>query len=263
MSYDRQLTGRLKPGQDKVSVEYTGRHLVELYRQRNYNKPYRTFETHPHTITGNATNNRFLYIGRPKDKVKQPYYKITYRIPMAADPSTENLADDKIKEDQALILEKNKTIKTQEVKLHWAEKSRDVAQKEMLRLAEKIASFSKTLKKVNEECELKDDKIIELTQERLCLINEVATYKAKAAEAEQNLVYANNSKLRAVQAGFRLLEQAAELAKNTLIVPVDKIKNLNASLNAANDRARVYKDCLLYTSPSPRDGLLSRMPSSA
>ena len=25
----------------------------------------------------------------------------------------------------------------------------------------------------------------------------------------------------------------------------------------------VLKDCLLYTSPSPRDGLLSRMPSSA
>ena len=24
-----------------------------------------------------------------------------------------------------------------------------------------------------------------------------------------------------------------------------------------------YEDCLLYTSPSPRDGLLSRMPSSA
>ena len=31
------------------------------------------------------------------------------------------------------------------------------------------------------------------------------------------------------------------------------------------DHKRVYlrKDCLLYTSPSPRDGLLSRMPSSA
>ena len=25
----------------------------------------------------------------------------------------------------------------------------------------------------------------------------------------------------------------------------------------------VYRTCLLYTSPSPRDGLLSRMPSSA
>jgi hypothetical protein len=28
-------------------------------------------------------------------------------------------------------------------------------------------------------------------------------------------------------------------------------------------RTRLGKDCLLYTSPSPRDGLLSRMPSSA
>ena len=27
--------------------------------------------------------------------------------------------------------------------------------------------------------------------------------------------------------------------------------------------AGTYQDCLLYTSPSPRDGLLSRMPSSA
>ena len=26
---------------------------------------------------------------------------------------------------------------------------------------------------------------------------------------------------------------------------------------------KLFKDCLLYTSPSPRDGLLSRMPSSA
>ena len=27
--------------------------------------------------------------------------------------------------------------------------------------------------------------------------------------------------------------------------------------------AELYQGCLLYTSPSPRDGLLSRMPSSA
>ena len=30
-----------------------------------------------------------------------------------------------------------------------------------------------------------------------------------------------------------------------------------------NGNRRYYDDCLLYTSPSPRDGLLSRMPSSA
>ena len=29
------------------------------------------------------------------------------------------------------------------------------------------------------------------------------------------------------------------------------------------DQVGIYKVCLLYTSPSPRDGLLSRMPSSA
>ena len=33
--------------------------------------------------------------------------------------------------------------------------------------------------------------------------------------------------------------------------------------NAIKYLARYGKNCLLYTSPSPRDGLLSRMPSSA
>ena len=31
----------------------------------------------------------------------------------------------------------------------------------------------------------------------------------------------------------------------------------------AHECGAIYKICLLYTSPSPRDGLLSRMPSSA
>ena len=34
-------------------------------------------------------------------------------------------------------------------------------------------------------------------------------------------------------------------------------------LNVASLPSRVATTCLLYTSPSPRDGLLSRMPSSA
>ena len=32
---------------------------------------------------------------------------------------------------------------------------------------------------------------------------------------------------------------------------------------AGADDGDLFLDCLLYTSPSPRDGLLSRMPSSA
>ena len=34
-------------------------------------------------------------------------------------------------------------------------------------------------------------------------------------------------------------------------------------LNDANDAKPLAKACLLYTSPSPRDGATSRMPSSA
>ena len=37
----------------------------------------------------------------------------------------------------------------------------------------------------------------------------------------------------------------------------------SARAKDASDRAAQLKDCLLYTSPSPRDEVLSRMPSSA
>ena len=36
-----------------------------------------------------------------------------------------------------------------------------------------------------------------------------------------------------------------------------------AKVMMADMNAKGLKSCLLYTSPSPRDGLLSRMPSSA
>ena len=43
--------------------------------------------------------------------------------------------------------------------------------------------------------------------------------------------------------------------------PKDTVKVKFATV--ADARATCAKVCLLYTSPSPRDGLLSRMPSSA
>ena len=36
-----------------------------------------------------------------------------------------------------------------------------------------------------------------------------------------------------------------------------------AAASAGDEQQRGFSPCLLYTSPSPRDGLLSRMPSSA
>ena len=48
-----------------------------------------------------------------------------------------------------------------------------------------------------------------------------------------------------------------------------RIRNANSAghkvvdIPASNLKKEMTKICLLYTSPSPRDGLLSRMPSSA
>ena len=43
---------------------------------------------------------------------------------------------------------------------------------------------------------------------------------------------------------------------------VDQVKIFDKELSSS-EVTTLYGDCLLYTSPSPRDGLLSRMPSSA
>ena len=42
-----------------------------------------------------------------------------------------------------------------------------------------------------------------------------------------------------------------------------KLYASTVAMKAATDCVQIYGGCLLYTSPSPRDGLLSRMPSSA
>ena len=52
-----------------------------------------------------------------------------------------------------------------------------------------------------------------------------------------------------VQGGLPLLEAIAKFAPQTKVLVISDALPANA--------------CLLYTSPSPRDGLLSRMPSSA
>ena len=48
-------------------------------------------------------------------------------------------------------------------------------------------------------------------------------------------------------------------------VPLAKARRMSESQrqSAVSRKRSVAQGCLLYTSPSPRDGLLSRMPSSA
>ena len=61
-----------------------------------------------------------------------------------------------------------------------------------------------------------------------------------------------------------------DISKKELVIRAkQKLRDSKADMIIANDIGKKYfkdtryNDCLLYTSPSPRDGLLSRMPSSA
>ena len=60
--------------------------------------------------------------------------------------------------------------------------------------------------------------------------------------------------------GTRMLPLTSVMPKE--LMPINGKPNLQYILEECID-AGVKEFCLLYTSPSPRDGLLSRMPSSA
>ena len=64
-----------------------------------------------------------------------------------------------------------------------------------------------------------------------------------------------------------VFDQAWEVALEKFKMGGTAAKNLNRSTMVVETNTKylneVKEGCLLYTSPSPRDGLLSRMPSSA
>ena len=60
------------------------------------------------------------------------------------------------------------------------------------------------------------------------------------------------------QGAFGTVELATDGKKQVAIKCIEKKHIIEENMGI-----QVSKDCLLYTSPSPRDGLLSRMPSSA
>ena len=77
------------------------------------------------------------------------------------------------------------------------------------------------------------------------------SHRGDQKNAPENTMPAFHS---AVQLGFKYIEtDVRATADGVLVIFHDR----------RLDRLTGVKGCLLYTSPSPRDGLLSRMPSSA
>ena len=63
--------------------------------------------------------------------------------------------------------------------------------------------------------------------------------------------------------GWKKLQHTLETSGQVAKLSVDECKNLVRVYRDVNHKVIELWSCLLYTSPSPRDGLLSRMPSSA
>ena len=64
----------------------------------------------------------------------------------------------------------------------------------------------------------------------------------------------------AIEEALEVTDRGAEIMKKEPVSkPVKKIKSGKEDLTKDYE----YSSCLLYTSPSPRDATLSRMPSSA
>ena len=78
--------------------------------------------------------------------------------------------------------------------------------------------------------------------------------------------------LGAGSGGLAAAKRAASYGAKVAIIEVNKIGGTcvirgcvpkKLMVYAANNRRNMVSSCLLYTSPSPRDGNVSRMPSSA
>ena len=97
-------------------------------------------------------------------------------------------------------------------------------------------------------------------------------YKLKIEELVPLFLQSNISNL--IAAAQRLLPLGHKRATNILKNLFEKINEVSRKVLVSGDKdlfsscyltdtCTLLHDCLLYTSPSPRDGLLSRMPSSA
>ena len=82
-------------------------------------------------------------------------------------------------------------------------------------------------------------------------MTEINSIKAYHHRLDMNQYYVNKQKIVDYHNKLRQISK-------------DALDNYNERVDRAKEaQLQIYNRCLLYTSPSPRDGRISRMPSSA
>ena len=112
---------------------------------------------------------------------------------------------------------------------------------------------------IQEQAALLDD---ERPRVRLAAVLALAEDRLITDEQAEELVKDDDAAVREVAALWMAKRNGSELL--TFNEPSQEFVNeLELDVNASVKPAEIYYTCLLYTSPSPRDATLSRMPSSA
>ena len=86
--------------------------------------------------------------------------------------------------------------------------------------------------------------------------DEDRTYDRQVKEEERKAKLERDNRITEAQ------ERNTEALKDLIKEVTKAVESNNYSIQRFEDKLQIHT-CLLYTSPSPRDGLLSRMPSSA
>ena len=141
-------------------------------------------------------------------------------------------------------------------------KKREEEQQEQLRLAEEQRKADQAeleeLRRKNAEAEAEKQAAIDAknkAEEEAERAKRQAEENRLAAEAEEERI--NQEKIKAAEEASRERAEQARLKREQEKAEAERLETLKSNL------AALAKDCLLYTSPSPRDQRGSRMPSSA
>ena len=119
--------------------------------------------------------------------------------------------------------------------------------------------------KLDEVFNVSPAEIVETNVEEPAIIKEL---KSEKTDVEKDYEYTRGNLYSLIEKGQEAVNGILELAQESEMprayeVAGQLIKNVSDATDKLMDLQKKLKDCLLYTSPSPRDMRRSRMPSSA